>query len=83
MSSCIYDKRNTLLLYTLILQEGTNLPYTEKHLRTEANGNMQPYIMCIRGQQRTTFFVQGDGWFFDLPHRATSIAAFDLLFKLY
>ncbi|XP_071649997.1 uncharacterized protein [Temnothorax longispinosus] len=66
-----------------ILPEGTNLPHTEKTLRTEANGNIQPYIMCIRGQQRATFFVQGDGWFLNLPHRATSIAAFDLLFKLY
>jgi hypothetical protein len=44
---------------------------------------MQPYIMCIRGQQTTTFFVQGDGWFLELPHRATLVAAFDLLFKTY
>lgn len=39
--------------------------------------------MCIRGQERTTFFVQGDGWFFTLPSQVTPIAAFDLLFKLY
>ena len=44
---------------------------------------MQPYIMCIQGQEKTTFFIQGDGWFFTLPHRATPITAFDFLFKLY
>ncbi|EZA48716.1 hypothetical protein X777_12874 [Ooceraea biroi] len=44
---------------------------------------MQPYIMCIRDQQRNIFFVQGDGWFFRIPNQATSITAFDLLFKLY
>lgn len=72
-----------LLLYIFVLQEGTNLPHTEKNLRTEANGNMQPYIMWIQGQQRTTFFVQSDGWFFVLQYLATRIVAFDLLFKLY
>ncbi|XP_036138784.1 uncharacterized protein LOC118644388 isoform X3 [Monomorium pharaonis] len=66
-----------------IFPEGTNLPYTEQNLRTETDGNVQPYIMCILGQEKNTFFVQGDGWFFMLPHRATPIAAFDLLFKLY
>lgn len=70
------------MLHIFLLLEGTSLLYTERNMRVEANDNVQPYIMCVRGQQITTFFVQGDGWIFSLPHRATSVVAFDL-FKLY
>lgn len=76
----IFDR---VLLYIVILQEGTNLPYTENQIRTEAKKNVQPYIICMHGPQVTTFFVQGDGWFTTLPHRITPLAAFDFLFKLY
>ncbi|XP_070526384.1 uncharacterized protein [Cardiocondyla obscurior] len=66
-----------------VLQEGTSLPYTETRIRSEATTNVQPYIMCIQGQEKVSYFVQGDGFFFDFQKEGTLIAAFDFLFKLY
>ncbi|KAL0104032.1 hypothetical protein PUN28_017016 [Cardiocondyla obscurior] len=66
-----------------IFPEGTSLPYTETRIRSEATTNVQPYIMCIQGQEKVSYFVQGDGFFFDFQKEGTLIAAFDFLFKLY
>ncbi|XP_033212235.1 uncharacterized protein LOC117169836 [Belonocnema kinseyi] len=45
--------------------------------------NIQPYIVCVKGQNnRNSFFVQGDGWFVQ-PHNCNPFTAFDLLFKTY
>lgn len=52
--------------------------------RTMAGTNVQPYILCARGQNRIkSFFVQGDGWFLKAHNDNSSVTAFDLLFKIY
>ena len=50
---------------------------------TSARTNVQPYIICTKGQSSIhSFFVQGDGWFIK-PHNSNSVVAFDLLFKTF
>lgn len=49
----------------------------------KSNMNVQPYIICVRGQKNETFFVQGDEWFLSGHDKNNPIVAFDLLFKSY
>ena len=44
--------------------------------------NIQPYLMLVKGQEKTSCFIQGDGWFL-APPLSSPVPAFDLLFKIY
>lgn len=45
--------------------------------------NVQPYILCVRGQDADSYFVQGDGIIISIPDRIEPIVAFDLLYKCF
>ena len=39
--------------------------------------------MCVRGQKKDKYYIQGDRWFIEVPSKADPIVSFDLLFKLF
>ena len=51
---------------------------------TMADSNIQPYILCVRGQNQTSWFlVEGDFWFLQAHNTEHLVNAFNLLFKTY
>jgi len=60
------------------------VPLSESDFRKEAKGAVQLYMIWVRGQEKDTCFIQGDGWFIMPPRQVKSpLVAFDLLFKFY
>ena len=71
------------MFYFCSFQEGTNLPQCVKDGCAGVSTNIQPYIVCVKGQNNeNSFFVQRDGWFVK-PHNWNPVTDFDLLFKTY
>ena len=77
------NEESKSIFYFCSFQEGTNLPQSVKDGCAGVSTNIQPYIVCVKGQNNhNSFFIQGDGWFVK-PHNCNPVTAFDLLFKAY
>ncbi|XP_043481276.1 uncharacterized protein LOC122510577 isoform X2 [Leptopilina heterotoma] len=66
-----------------VVSEGTSLSHFIAEFRKKSKANVQPYIICVKGQNRESYFLQGDGWIIKTFDETCAVSAFDLLFKLY
>ncbi|XP_039310145.1 uncharacterized protein LOC105202987 [Solenopsis invicta] len=66
-----------------ILPEGSNIQQFVESFISSENTNVQPFIVCVRGQKKDKYFIQGDRWFIEVLNKADPIVSFDLLFKLF
>ena len=71
-----------LIHFNNILQEGTNVTSIAAERRHMTKKNIQPNLMFVKGQEKTSCFIQGDGWFLT-PPLSSPVSAFDLLFQIY
>ena len=60
-------------------QENTNIENYIKNTRNGVKNNLQPYLVCCKGQRRWSYLVQADNLVVK-PHQNDPVTSFDLLF---
>ncbi|XP_074112555.1 uncharacterized protein LOC141536144 [Cotesia typhae] len=64
--------------------EGTNLEQFARDIRAKSKKNVQPYLVTVASQSSSaSTFINGDGWFLNVPDNGNSAISFDLLYKIF
>ncbi|XP_051175676.1 uncharacterized protein LOC127290898 [Leptopilina boulardi] len=62
--------------------DGTDIIATVSRARTESVGTLQPYLLAVFGSRVKKYFIIGDGRMIEIHKNESSLAKFDILFKL-
>ncbi|KAH0540384.1 hypothetical protein KQX54_016725 [Cotesia glomerata] len=64
--------------------DGTNLEQFARDIRAKSKKNVQPYLVTVASQSSSAItFINGDGWFLNVPDNGNSAISFDLLYKIF
>lgn len=58
------------------------MPTYVRKIIEASTSTIQPYMIVVKGQGKLSFFIQVDSFFVE-PENGSSVAAMDLLFKMY
>lgn len=81
MFSILYNIHSDLTSF-FFFQVGTNIEEYVEFLRYTSKSNVQPYMIGLEGPEMF-YFVQADEQIISRRQKASFLAAFDLLFKIY
>ncbi|KAJ8668473.1 hypothetical protein QAD02_010136 [Eretmocerus hayati] len=66
-----------------IVPEGTSAVKFAKDVVKKSNKSIQPYIICVKGREKDTFFISCDGFLINGHDRHSFAVTVDLLFKIF